>query len=68
MSTYVEDNTTNNYYKALDKTLRLYDAGGYPITQIHCDGEFKPLMDKVADNLNVKMNYANAQDHVPAAE
>jgi Zn ribbon nucleic-acid-binding protein len=25
-------------------------------------------MDKVADNLDVSMNYTNAQDHVPEAE
>ncbi len=34
---------------------------------LHCDGEFRDMMEKVKDNLDVDMNFTNAQDHVPEA-
>ena len=58
----------DEYYQALDQVLRFYNKAGYKIDKIYCDGEFKSMMDKVADDLNVTMNYTNAQDHVPEAE
>jgi hypothetical protein len=38
------------------------------IKEIHCDGEFCSMMERVNDNLDVNMNFTNAQDHVPEAE
>lgn len=38
------------------------------IKTMHCDGECQAMMDKVKDNLDVDMNFVNAQDHVPEAE
>ena len=38
------------------------------IDKINCDGEFKPIMNKVVDKLDISINYSNAQDHVPAAQ
>jgi hypothetical protein len=35
---------------------------------IHCDGEYKSLLDPVKEQLNTEMNFANAGDHVPEAE
>ena len=32
---------------------------------IYCDGAFKSIMDKVADNLYISMNYLNPDGHVP---
>src|SRR5210317_1178529 len=57
-----------NLYEALDKTLRVYNRGGFKITRIECDGEFKTIMDEVEDNLGVRMNYTNARDHESIAE
>ena len=48
------------YYQALDQVLRFYNKSGYFIKTIFCDGEFKSLMDKVADELDIDMNYTNA--------
>ena len=42
--------------------------GAFKITSIECNGEYKPIMDEVEDELDVRMNYMNAQDHVPVAE
>ena len=36
--------------------------------EIHCDREFKPLMDPVKDMMGVEMHYPPAGDHVPQAE
>ena len=38
------------------------------IEQIECDGEFKPLLDTVMDNMDIRMNYTNAQEHIGVAE
>jgi hypothetical protein len=35
---------------------------------IHCNGELCGMMEKVKDDLDVDMNFTNAQDHVPEAE
>ena len=35
---------------------------------IHCDEEFKSIMDEVANNLDIYTNYANPDDHVPYIE
>ena len=48
--------------------LRKHNSGGYEVSSIECDGEFKPLMDTVVDGLDVRMNYTNAQEHVSVAE
>jgi hypothetical protein len=56
------------YYRALDQILRHYNNAGFVITTIHCDGEYRGMMDEVKDGLNIEMNFTNAQDHVPEAE
>jgi hypothetical protein len=56
------------YYRALDQILRHYNNSGFVIKTIHCDGEYRGMMDKVKDDLDIQMNFTNAQDHVPEAE
>jgi hypothetical protein len=56
------------YFRALDKILRYYNNAGFVITEIHCDDEYCGMMNKVKDDLNVKLNFTNAQDPVPEAE
>ena len=64
----VENGTSNKYYQALDKVLRIYNHSGYIIKSIECDGEYKSLMECVTDDMDVVMNYTNAKDHVPREE
>ena len=64
----LENRTHEQYYKALDQVLRFYNKGGFKVRTIFCDGEFCPMMERVSDDLDVVMNYTNAQDHVPEAE
>ena len=60
--------TERDLYKSLDEVLRMYNAGGFAITKIYCDGEFKSIMDPVKDDLDVDMEYSAPQAHVPEAE
>ena len=64
----LDNRTAPELYKRLDVILRHYNDGGYNIRSIHCDQEFKPIMDEVKDELDIKMNYAVTDEHVPEAE
>ena len=65
---YVKHQTAAVYREGLGQTFRIYNAGGFRITSIRCDNEFRPLIEPLADEFNVGMNFANAQEHVPEAE
>jgi hypothetical protein len=64
----IENRTHEEYYRVLDMVLRLYNSPGFHIKTIHCDREFCAMIDKVKDDLGVRMNFTNALDHVPEAE
>jgi hypothetical protein len=55
-------------YRALDQILRHYNRARFVIRTIHCNGEFCGMMEKAEDDLDVDMNFTNAQNHVPEAE
>ena len=55
-------------YRGIDNVFRCYNKAGFRIGSIHCDGEFKPLMDSVKDELGIDMNYTARGEHVPEAE
>jgi hypothetical protein len=64
----INNRTHKEYYRVLDMVLRVYNSAGFHIKTIHCNGEFRAMMEKVKDNLGVRMNFTNALDHVPEAE
>jgi hypothetical protein len=64
----LDDRTTKSLYSSLDVILREYNKAGHTITSIHCDREFRRMMNPVSDELDVEMNYTNTDDHVPEAE
>ena len=64
----IDSTSHNDYYKTLDKAFRVYNKAGFRIKTIQCDGEYKAMMEKVSDELDVTMNYTNAQDHESRAE
>ena len=56
-------------YRAVDVVLHKYNSKrGFNIMSINCDQEFRPIMERVADDLDVEMNYATTDEHVPEAE
>jgi hypothetical protein len=64
----IKNCTHEEYYRVLDMVLRLYNGAGFHIQTIYCDGKFRAMMEKVQDDLGVRMNFTNALDHVPEAE
>jgi hypothetical protein len=64
----IENRTHEEYYRVLDIVLRVYNSAVFRIKTIHCDREFRAMMEKVKDDLGVRMNFTNALDHVPEAE
>ena len=64
----LKNRSSSELYEALDEVLRLYNGRGFTVREIHCDWEFKPLMDPVKDMMGVEMHYPPAGDHVPQAE
>jgi hypothetical protein len=54
---------------ALDQILWCCNDAGFVITETRCSGEHCGVTNKVKDDLDVKMNFANApSDHAPEAE
>ena len=64
----LDDRTDEELYRGYDNFQRHYNRAGFFMKQIHCDGEFKSIMDEVADNLDISKNYANTDDHVTIIE
>ena len=64
----IDTKTQSDYYKALDVIFCQYNKGGFVIKTIYCNGEYRAMMNKVSDDLDVVMNYTNASDHMPEAE
>ena len=57
-----------SFYNAIDRVLRLYNKGGYRVTEIRCDTEFKTLLAPLEDENSVTLNLAAAEEHVPEIE
>ena len=55
-------------HQGLDHTNRFHNGVGHHIKMIHMDGKFKPIMDKVEDEMDLKMNCTNTSKHIPKAE
>ena len=64
----LENRTVASYRSALDDVFGKYNAAGFTIGCIHCDIEFKPVMDKIKAALKIRMIYAGKGEHVPEAE
>lgn len=65
---YVKHQTVQVYRELLGQVFRVYNTGGFQVKTIRCDNEFRPLFEPLADEFDVVMNFANAQEHVPEAE
>ena len=58
----------SDFRSSIDQVFRIYNAAGFQITTLHCDRQFKPIMDEIKDDLDITMNYYSAQEHVPEIE
>ena len=50
----VKKTTANNYRNVLDKVFWINNSAGFYIKKIWCNNEFKPLMELLKDNLEIK--------------
>lgn len=65
---YIKHQTAVVYREALGQIFRIYNSGGFRITTIRCHNEFRPLLEPLAHEFSVEMNFANPQELVPEAE
>jgi hypothetical protein len=65
---WVPNKTAKAYRSALDNVFWLYNLAGFRIRSIHCDNEYRSLMQELEIIYEIKMNYSNAQEHVPEVE
>ena len=62
---YLEDWKIKTIYLGLDSVLRVYNKAGFEVKEIRADPEFIPLEEEVMDEMNIQLNPATAQEHVP---
>ena len=55
-------------YQGLDIILRMYNKGGFKIKRIYYDNEFSSIMDPVANEMGIEMNYLASHMHLPDIE
>ena len=67
-TTHMSRTQAEDHCEALDDVLHKHNKARFVVTVIHCDQEFKPLMDKVEDNLSVRMSCTNPGNHQPTTE
>ena len=67
-SVYLENNKGDKLFRGIDQILRLYNKGNFRVRKIHCDNEFKKILDEVSDGMDVTVVPAPAQTHQSKAE
>ena len=67
-TTYIKNKSASTFYKALDGIMDTYNSNGFRIGTIHCDQEFKSLMDPVKNDMELKLEHPAAQAHANHAE
>ena len=66
---WVADHTAPTIASLVEFILKLYQWGGFQVTEVCNDHEFKPVLQVLQDNgWSFMTNLANAQEHVPEAE
>ena len=66
--THMPRTKAEDCHKALDIALQKSNDARFVVTVIHCDWEFKLLMDEVEDDPSVMMNCTNPHEHKPTTE
>ena len=62
---YLPENTATVYDQAIGSLVNIYYQGGFTITKIHCDNEFRPLMDPLYEKYKIIMNYEMLKSMFP---
>ena len=66
----VSSTKMKSYKPVLDKVIGMYNKAGFHVAIIHCDNEFRPLIEKYENdpNCDIVGNYSAAHAHQPDAE
>ena len=64
----VKSKKTKDFYNALDTTIHKYNHAGFQVQKIHCNNEYKSLMEPVKDKMSIDIGYAAPGEHESAAE
>ena len=56
------------FYRAIDVITRDFNWADFEIGNIEADNAFKELLNQVKDEMEIKLDIANAGDYVPQAE
>jgi hypothetical protein len=66
---YVASKTPTEYLRSLQEVLSIYHKGGFKVTEIYSDNEFRPLQNLMINHYpDFKFNFANPNEHVPEVE
>jgi hypothetical protein len=64
----LDSRSESEIFRGITSIFRLYENAGFRIKRIHCDQEFRNMMERVSTEFDITMNYATAGEHVPEAE
>ena len=65
---WLPDETSKSYAKALKTIIHLYLQTDFRVATISYNQDYCQLMDLLDDEYWAKLNFTNAQEHVPEAE
>ena len=68
LATHLNNQSARELYSGLDRILRNYNTAGYTIGHIHCNQEFRPILEEVCDKMNIQLHCPPTGNHVPEAE
>ena len=54
----IYDTTIKEYKRALQQIIKKYNVAGFRVSKLHADNEFKPLMEPLEGELNLKRIFA----------
>ena len=65
---WMSKRTAPEYRSALDEVFTLYNNRDMVVARIHCDSEFRKVLDDIKVELGLEVTYAATNAHVPQAE
>ena len=68
MSVPIRDKQRDTILEALDKGIQKYAAAGFYFDILKTDNEFKDMLGPLQDEMNLRLEAAKADDHIPEVE
>jgi hypothetical protein len=58
----------DEYVRVMKNVLQIYKNGGFKVTRVHADNEFKSIAKEFSASYNLTFNFTSASEHIPEAE